>query len=332
MGKKQKIKRLQAEYAEKYRAHKTRSAIMLAVGLFATSLTVDRSLGELMWHGAETNVSILSEHEEYYTDDIMFVLPGLGVQSGEGIASVLKSSFESSSTIAYAQYSDDGVDLGVLTADIEQQLSERNAKTVSFYAHSMGGSILMQILPEIAKKYPINNIILDCSPFTIYDAKNSFAPVSASVIPAYGGGLLTKFGFEIVNNTITHKNNSLSIAEQLKDAYRVTVTGSSPRLWTNQFGLLGKTNPYNFRISETKKANIYYIMPDNPDNDETVYTNYAFKAWDDYYGGRVRLITVFGGGHANETDRPSEYKQALAPYFEMPLVESHIYQIHHPKK
>ncbi len=332
MSKKKKIQRFKKEYRERYGTQRKISAGLLLIGAVASSMAVDRSLGGMLWNGTETKVSMLSEHESYYTDDVLFVLPGLGVPSGEGIASVLKSSFENTSAMAFAQYGDDGVDLEVLETEIEQELIERHAKSVSFYAHSMGGSILMHILPRITKKFPVKNIIFDCSPFTIYDAKNSFAPLTASFIPAYGGGLLSKLGFEIVNNTITHKNNSLSIAEQLKDAYRVTVTGSSPRLWTNQFGLLGKTNPYNFRISETEKANIYYIMPDNPDNDETVYTNYAFKAWDDYYGGRVRPITVFGGGHANETDRPSEYKQALAPYFEMPLVESHIYQIHHPKK
>lgn len=318
------------EYFRHYRSRKRIAALITTFTVSLAAVAADVVAGEVLWHGKQTEVVALNEHEGPVSDNQWIIIPGLGVQSGEGIAAVLEDTLQTTGDIAYAQYSDDGISPIELADDINAYLKQQDKDTVSFYAHSMGAEIMLRTLPYLKKQYKIKTIVYDCSPASIYDAKNAIAPLTGSVAPVYGGGLFTKAATEVLNNTVLHENPNLSIAEQLQDAVRVTITGSSPRLWSDQMGILKSTDIWDYKKYIADVANIFYIMPDNPEADDTVYTRASLAQWQQLANNSITTIIVRGGGHANPTDRPHEYKQALTPYLNEPLRQAIIYQKYRP--
>lgn len=286
-------------------------SILVASVVFVNT---DKSLGYEVWHGKETAINNLNTSEKYNDEKTWVVLPGLGVQSGKAIASVLRPVLSRSGNIAYADYSDDGINIPKLASSIKSIYLD-TGQPVSFYAHSMGGTITMKLLAELNNEVPINDIVFDCSPYDIDDAKDTTAPLASAVAPIYGGGLISKTIAEVRNNVFIHKNDRLSSAQQLTDAGRIAITGSSPRLFTDQLKELGKINPANYIKFIPETTRIYFISPDNLDNDETVYDENSYSSWNDLFGGRVIRIIVKNGGHANPTQRPTEYYNAIWPYF-----------------
>ena len=294
----------------------------LAIGLVCF-VNTDKCSGHLLWNNDNTEINILTDRtNKIQEDNLWVVLPGLGVDSGYGIASVLNSSLSPTGDVAYAQYSDDGVDIELLANEISEIQSQGGYKSVSFYAHSMGGTIMLNILKELNNSIPTNSIIFDCSPYSIYDAKNEVAPLAATIVPpTYEGGAISKVIYESINNVGPHRNDKLSTLQQLQDAARIALTGSSPFLFVDQLGLLGKTNPGNMTklIPETTK--VFYIKPDNVVNDDTVNNVNSYNSWNKYLNGKLISLTVYGGGHANPGERPGEYAKALYPYFVAPSID-----------
>ncbi|MCB9839778.1 hypothetical protein H6794_02890 [Candidatus Nomurabacteria bacterium] len=295
---------------------------MAAFVLMATLgfANTDKALGFIVWHGEDTSVQYLHNSEKSSKENTWIILPGLGVQSGNAMASVLEPALSRSGKLAYANYSDDGVNISKLASSIEEVFSKTN-QSVSFYAHSMGGTVTLKLLAQLNNRVPIDNIVLDCSPYDIKDAKDSTAPIISAVAPIYGGGLISKTIAEVRNNVFIHKNNRLSTAEQFKDAGRIAITGSSPRLFTDQLNELGKITPTNYSQYIPDSTKIYFINPKNTANDQTVDVERAYNSWDAMFGGRVIRISVQGGGHANPTQRPTEYYKAMEPYFVSPYQE-----------
>ncbi len=186
----------------------------------------------------------------------------------------------------------------------------------------MGGVLLSEILKYVPSEYRIKFVVYDSSPSWIYDAKNSFSPKASGPADFYGGGFLSKFGFEIVNNTMLHANHSLSIAEQVKDAWRVSITGSSPRLFTDELGKLGTIDIDDSAERIKQAMAVYYVMPENQHADETVFTREAANRYESELGIRLVRILVKNGGHADETDKPKEFADALFRYLVLPYQES----------
>lgn len=284
---------------------------------------IDVGSGYILWHDEKTEINMLNDnHNKINQDNLWIVLPGLGVDSGYGMASVLNSSLSPTGDVSYAQYSDDGVDIQKLSEEITDAQKNGNYKSISFYAHSMGGTIMINILNELNNKIPTQNIIFDCSPYSIYDAKNKVAPLAATIIPpTYEGGAISKVVYESINNAGPHRNDSLSTRQQLQDAARIALTGSSPFLFVDQLGLLGKTNPDDMKGVIPESTRVFYIRPDNTNNDDTVNDITAYNSWNTYLEGRLISITVQGGGHANPNERPGEYAKALYPYLVAPSSE-----------
>lgn len=318
------------DYFRRYRFRQRVAAFALFITSSAGFAVADKVAGEIVWHGKQTEIVALNEQEHTNGDNQWIVIPGLGVQSGEGIAAVLEDTLGKTGDIAYAQYSDDGISPLELADGINSFVKKQHKTTISFYAHSMGGEIMLRTLPYLNKEFKINTIVFDCTPASIYDAKSAAAPIMGSIAPAYGGGLFTKAATEILNNTVLHENADLSLLDQVKDAFRVTLTGSSPRLWSNQMGILKTTDISDYKEYLLDIPNIYYVMPDNPISDDTVYTRASLAEWQRLLNNSVTTIVVKGGGHANATDRPNEYKQALTPYLDEPLKQAIIYQKYRP--
>lgn len=285
-------------------------------------INTDKALGELVWRGHDTKAHMLSEYEGKTSDNVWMIIPGLGVQSGEGIASVENATLQHTGSVGYMDFSDDGVDVYDAAVQITETRDEQHAKSVSFYGHSMGGDLMAEILKYLPDRFDLKFVVLDCSPSWIYDAKNSFSPKASKPADMYGGGLLSKFGFELWNNTILHKNNDLSILEQMNDARRVTITGSSPRLFTSELGQLGQINISDTAARLRTAEAIFYEMPENPDADETVYTREAYAGWKAKTGANIVKIIVKNSGHADDTDKPGEHAAALFPYLVLPYQES----------
>ena len=191
----------------------------LAIGIVCF-VNTDKSSGHLLWNSNNTEINVLTDKtNKIQEDNLWIVLPGLGVDSGYGMASVLNSSLSPTGDVAYANYSDEGIDIELLAKEITEIQSQYSYNSVSFYAHSMGGTIMLNILKELDNSVPVDNIILDCSPYSIYDAKNKVAPLAATIVPpTYEGGAISKIIYESVNNAGPHKNDRLSTLQQLKDA------------------------------------------------------------------------------------------------------------------
>ncbi|MBP7820551.1 hypothetical protein KA025_01185 [Candidatus Saccharibacteria bacterium] len=294
----------------------------LAIGIVCF-VNTDKSSGHLLWNSNNTEINVLTDKtNKIQEDNLWIVLPGLGVDSGYGMASVLNSSLSPTGDVAYANYSDEGIDIELLAKEITEIQSQYSYNSVSFYAHSMGGTIMLNILKELDNSVPVDNIILDCSPYSIYDAKNKVAPLAATIVPpTYEGGAISKIIYESVNNAGPHKNDRLSTLQQLKDAARIALTGSSPFLFVDQLGLLGSTSPDNMKELIPDSTNVYYIKPDNSNNDDTVNDDTAYNNWKNYLNNRITSVTVYGGGHANPTERPGEYAKALHPFFVAPSID-----------
>ena len=294
------------------------SAVILAASVVFTN--TDKSLGVAVWHGQETEIKTLNAHEHENINKTWIILPGLGVQSGQAMASVLEPTLGNSGEVSYANYSDEGVKLEKLASSIKTTY-EQNGKPISFYAHSMGGTVALKLLARLNNEVPISDIVFDCSPYSINDAKDSAATIVSAIAPYYGGGLMSKSFSEVRNNVFIHKNNRLSTLEQLKDAARIAITGSSPRLFTDQLKELGKFNAKNYASFIPATTRIYFISPENPENDQTVNDETAYSNWNNLFGGKVIRVVVKGGGHANPTQRPTEYYKAMEPYFVSPYQE-----------
>ena len=283
-------------------------AATAGVLLFANT---DKSIGDLFWSGSETK--LISDQEIQPGFETWVIVPGLGVQSGSGIASTLESTLNHRTNLTYFSYSDNGADIDEMAKDIIRLHNNSNAP-INFYAHSMGGSISLQILQKLNNEVPINNIIFDCSPYDTADAYNPATPIYSEVLPVYGGGFLSKIIFETANNTWLHKNNNLSGIAQVKDAVRISVTGSSPRLFTSQLGVLGDTNAAEYSKYISDKTRLIYLRPKDASADETVNVKAAIEKYKLTFGNKLRVVNVKNGKHASPTQRPSEYNSALWPY------------------
>jgi hypothetical protein len=301
------------------KAKKIGAVSLLGLVVFANT---DRELGYLMWNGSETKAHTLTEYEGKTADNSWVIIPGLGVQSGQGIASVESATLGHTGNVDYLDFSDDGVDPQDAALEITQLLDKQHAKTISFYNHSMGGVLMSKILQYLPDRFKLKFIVFDCSPSSIYDAKNSFSPTASKPADIYGGGFLSKLGLELWNNTISHKNNDLTFFQQVKDAWRVSVTGSSPRLFTNELGQLGSIDISESAARIKSAQAIYYAMPENPDADETVFTREALTGWESRTGTNIVTIIVKNVGHAEDTDKPNEYASALFPFLVLPYQES----------
>lgn len=283
--------------------------LMTASALFFAN--TDKSIGDLVWHG--NNNMLVYEDEVKPGIESWVVVPGLGVQSGSGIASTLNNTLGHRSNLTYFNYSDNGAQIDEMSSDILELYNQTKAP-VSFYAHSMGASITLKVLQKLNNQVPISNIVFDCSPFDVGDASNPATPIYSEVLPAYGGGFISKIGAETLNNTFLHENKNLSFYGQLKDSLRIAITGSSPRLFTDQLGILGDTDSssYGNYISDTTR--VIYVKPNNSSDDDTVNVDSSIEKYKQIVGDKLIVVNVKYGKHASPTQRPSEYNSALWPY------------------
>jgi len=271
----------------------------------------DKSLGEIIWNGNETK--LIKENELMPGVETWVVVPGLGVQSGSGIASTLNSNLGHRQNLTYFNYSDDGTDIEIMASDIVELYNETQAP-INIYAHSMGASISLEVLKNLNNTVPVKSIIFDCSPYDVNDAQNPAAPLYSEFSIAYPGGFFTKIGAEVLNNTVWHENNNLSLYGQLKDSFRIAITGSSPRLFTNQLGLLGdtKSDDYKYYISEDTR--LMYLKPQVSTEDDTVMVDNAIAKYKTIIGDKLIVVNIPNAKHASPTQRPNEYNNALWPY------------------
>ncbi len=278
----------------------------------AALLAADRLSGEIMWHSVPTDVKVLGEHQDYYTDEVWVIVTGLGVQSGHGIATVLKPAIEQIGAVSYVQYADDGLDIPALAEHINQLQRQRGFSAVNFYSHSMGGTTTLNLLPLLSKSIEVNRMIFDCSPFTKRDVKRDafWANVIGHTPEGFKGGFISKLAFEGYNNVGPHSNDQLSLLQQLKEGWRIAKTGVSSTVWLDQMRLLVQSDPDKFRQFVPKGKPKAFIRPYNPNADGTVFVKSAQDGWDGYLGPVDHLL-IDGSSHANPTQRPDLYAKTI---------------------
>jgi len=280
----------------------------------AGALAADRLSLEFMRDSLTTEVAVLDEHKHYESDSLWVIIPGLGVQSGLGIASVLRPTLERMAPVSYLQFADEGVSLPDISQKIELLRRERGVTKLHIYAHSMGGTTMLNLLPGLSRDIELQTIILDSSPFTEMDVRRDAlgAMITGNLPRGYRGGLLSKLGMEGWNNMVAHKNNDLSLQQQWRETVRIARTGVSSKVWLDQMYLLDHTDPKEFRAYIPPAVHAAFCTSMDENADKTVYAPHAAQEWNDsIFDGRLHMLWLPNTGHANPTDRPREYNDGI---------------------
>jgi pimeloyl-ACP methyl ester carboxylesterase len=255
-------------------------------------------------------------------DDMVLVIPGLGVESGEGIASTLSPALSQLGKVAYLKFDYEGVSF----VNIENKIAEfqqrhPEIKNLHLYCHSMGGAVAMNMLPFLTSHFKLKTMIFDSSPYDIGTVKKDKRAAEVLSHSPYPPGFISAGIGNTINEVLLHRNNELSLPGQVKNAWRVAASGVSSWVWGDQMGILGYTNPAEFARYIPRDLAAYYIEPRKTDTDDTVEVIPAALDYTTLFASRgvaLQVLDFDKDGHANPTQRPDIYVPSLKYVFDPP--------------
>lgn len=294
-----------------------RTFLLGAVGLGATFVTADHGIASYVWGDVEDEVNVLPEHENFDSDDLWLVVPGLGVQSSFGIASTLRTSLEITAPVAYMQYSDEGVSLNAIAHQVNLLSHKRKVKNLHIFGNSMGTVSAFALADKLDVKH-YKSLIIDGSPHDKYDTQSvGGRNIAELAVKLYEPGYLSKLTGETINSTMVDPNHDLTWLQQLNDAKRVTAPGVSPLVWADQLLLLGNAHNIDFTTSMSELSEVAYVQPNEPEYDRVVKIVQATGKYGNTYEfikRGMKTIRIDTTSHASPSRFPGQYNQAIGAF------------------
>lgn len=283
-------------------------------GIFATYIALDQGLAMLNWRERQTEVKMLPEYENNDSEELWLVSPGLGVQSSKDIATALRKSLEINAPIAYLNISDEGLAIAALAEKTNMLCAKRKVKKINIFGNSMGMTTGLQIVNQLDVAN-LNLAICDGSPYDINDVRDTnLTAILKTMVEYYKPGFVSKFIGEAINSTVRDPNKDLSLLDQLKEAYKATGSGISPKVWADQLVLLGniETTTYQEKITDVTKS--AYLLPQVPNNDKVVDVNKASSRYNETFNYQMQLLGVDISRHASPVAFAGQYNDVLTAY------------------
>ncbi len=305
----------------------SRRRFLKLMGITASALAVkgiDYGSGDLLWRRDRTEIGFAYQQNSLKNSPAAWlVLGGYNVYDSRPIAGALAPSLGKTGPVAYLNYAENGLSTGEIGQSILNFTERQKISELNFYLHSMAGAVFVdtytKIKPELAlRNIAINNLLLDGSPYNLYDVKGDKRQAAELVARLSGWwdnpGVISKFSSEAINKVVERLNRETAFTpwQMIQQAAKNAVGGASPRTSQDQLKLLYELPMYEGLLSRASRP--CFIGPSNPDDDKTVDRDLAIADWKKASGGNLEVILLDNIHHADPVRFAAKYNQAISYY------------------
>lgn len=280
-------------------------------GMMVSANQLNSFVTDEFWHNQVTSLKVF-ETPGITNGECWIVVPGLGVQSGEGIMNALRPSLQASQYAGYIKYADTGIELDTIAESINKAQYKLGFSSVNFYLHSMGGTLAPAILSRLDPTVNVGVLGYNCTPWAKQFTNDEQLIDIIAELPVEGS-YATKLTSQLVDRFCRPQTEKLTVTEKLGVVMSMTNDASSPKTWLDQIRYLHAASVDGYHtIPENTRS--LYLTPHDPSTDRVVKVAEAIAAFKEHIPGIKSIVRVGSEGHANPRQYPSEYNHALAPF------------------
>lgn len=297
----------------------TRRTLLGGVAAAGSGVALDQTVTQSRWRQDETTLKVF-EANGVSNGVATFVVPGLGVQSGEGIMRALMPAFRTGQYAGFIRFSDDGLEVEQIPELINRAQHKLGFSGIILYLHSMAGAMAPDIVQGFDDNVNIRRIDYNCSPWTsnfVYDKGLVDMISSLPVQGSYASKLVVQLADRFGRSQYDH----MSAREKLQMAWKITNDQGSPKTWVQQIRYLSECDlsQYDSMPESTEST---FLSPQNLSTDRVVILSDAIETFNGVIPGQKRVVPVSSRGHANPRQYPHAYIEALATTPLAPVYDS----------
>lgn len=299
----------------------SRRALLLGIAGVGFTHALDEQITDVRWAQNETQLQVYETHGARNGIGT-FVVPGLGVQSGEGIMRALMPAFQSGQYAGYIRYSDNELEVDRIPDLINRAQHRLGFSGIVLYLHSMAGAMAPDIIERLDESVRVHRIDYNCSPWTadyVFDKELVDILSKLPLDGSYGTKLLA----QIIERFGRSQNADKTTLENVRTAWRTTNDDGSPETWMEQLRFLKRNQLERFG-SMSENIDSRFFGPADISSDRIVALAPTIRTYSDYIPGRKQVVAVDCRGHANPKQHPREYIEALQPIEEVLTVSGGI--------
>ena len=302
-----------------------RRTIIGGAAAAAFGIMVDQKVTDAKWRQHETTLQVF-DTKGVRNGNATFVVPGLGVQSGEGIMNALMPAFQLGQFAGFIRYSDDALEVERIPDLINRAQHKLGFNGITLYLHSMAGSMAPDILDGLDDSVTVNRIDYNCSPWTagfVYDEDLVNIISKLPVEGTYGTKLLA----QVIDRFGRSQYEHLSMKQKLEVVWRITNDEGSPKTWLQQLQYLADRDIKRYD-SMPESIPSAFLTPEDLSSDNVVELHETIDVFTKSIPGIKQVVPVSCRGHANPRQYPHAYIEAMAPLAEVfdstdPIIPRH---------
>lgn len=291
----------------------TRRALLGGVAAACLGLDFDRRITDYKWPQSSTTL------QAYSTGGApnglaTFVIPGLGIQSGEGIMRALLPALRAGEFAGFIRYPDKSLDVSSISELINRTYHKLGLNGIVLYLHSMAGAMAPEIVEGLDSSVTVRRIDYNCSPWTagfVYDEVLANIISRLPVEGSYG----QKMAAQLFDRFLNPGYKDASTKEKLEGVWRMTNDKGSPKTWLDQINYLVDRRMKSYD-SLPEHVPSTFITPADLPSDGVVKLAEAINTYTGRIPGEKRIVTVGCRGHANPRQHPREYNKALIQIYD----------------
>lgn len=292
----------------------------------AFGIITDQQVTDAKWRRHDTTLQVF-DTKGTRNGNATFVVPGLGVQSGEGIMRALMPAFRSGQYAGFIRYSDDDLEIEKIPDLINRAQHKLGFNGITLYLHSMAGSMAPDILEGLDKNVTVNRIDYNCSPWTagfVYDENLVNIISKLPIEGSYGSKLLA----QIIDRFGRSQYEHLSFSQKMEVVWRLTNDEGSPKTWLRQIKYLAARDLARYD-SMPESIPSTFLTPEDLSSDDVVLLPKTIDTFTKTIPGQKKVVPVSCRGHANPRQHPEAYIEAMTPLDEVydstdpPLIRRH---------
>ncbi|MDB5186435.1 MAG: hypothetical protein JWL85_958 [Candidatus Saccharibacteria bacterium] len=268
----------------------------------------------ITWNDNEDRVSFVKTGMDgMYPHTSWLVLPGYGHKSGQRLAGALQPTMSQYGQVAYAKYSDDGLDVNRLADKIASTFREREIDTAYLYGNSMGGMIEVAMVKRLQRLgIKIGLLVLDCTPVNFSAVRTEKGQgvglmETTDKVSLYGGSLC-RFLIEYPQRMVDDKYSASEAFESSLD--KASSSSASNKLLQSESLYVYTYDPFKFKGTIDRGIPVIHIGPQDDEKDNVVYNTYSKRIWKQVVP-QMRALWHPDIGHANPHREPDAYNEVL---------------------
>lgn len=288
-----------------------RKFVMLG-GAMALAYAADYLATRRLWKGEPEIIANEPASAGEILPERWLVMPGHGQHDPRPLTQVLQDNgVAEAKALSGFRYSQKGFSVERIGSKVVEL--SRTAERLSVFGNSMGSVTFFEAvrrLPEEerASLPPLGRVVLNSSPFDIYDARDARLAkfITAAHFPASLSGKM------MLGTVDRWRNSQVSIKELaggVVESSRVTLDPLSPRTWMQQTRFLVSTAQRNLLRDidslagiVTHKTQAIFCLPDREDADKTIKDRQAYAKWSEFFGHfgvDLQLLYLENAEHAD---------------------------------